>query len=664
MRHHISGHHHHLLHCLRPATPVSQSTELLHPSLPQRGAGGDRGDSDRNTGCPRVIAFGPPAQRQRGESDTPGFRRGVRKAGIFISILLGASILIKLLSLADETIAWRHSHAFVHKSRLLSKFRALCESHACHQYAWELQSSVDATRNPCHSLYDYVCGRWRHGGNAVQSVRSVAEGRLMQQAQLSALSLNDSAVTSDATSEKVAGLIRSCIQARRDPSELAAFLRERGVLPYHWNGPQGLLDTLVNLSVKWDIHIWFYLHVVSAYNFIPVVSIRRSQPLDEWTGRFRKTGKTKKYKRHIERVLRTLGLANESLDEAVMRVSSMDALVSQMLQSADAEPDSGALVVDIETMAETYTPAVTAHMWLGALQANEILGLNISRESLVEVQSSRVLRLVNTLFNFGNHMQEYIAEHIAYRVFIDIGWMVDDSYSVVHGRSVQFTTDRITTRCLRQVEKMTGVAWFSLLTTFHKDDHLLSSVLNLAVPPNIAAAITVPSEVSFSEDVLPPLQSSFFADWLTYKKTRHELASAGLYNILRLNGVEAGAWYRDMNLTVEPLVFSYPFFHSQLHPVVNYAGAGRLLARASLGFASPSATTSTAEHRAVAIALHALRNTPVGRGYPSSNIQDELFFMASCYAVCDAGHAARQMCDEPVKRLQSFRTAFTCTLPT
>ncbi|KAH9367037.1 hypothetical protein HPB48_021929 [Haemaphysalis longicornis] len=78
-------------------------------------------------------------------------------------------------------MAFRHGHMSVRNNPSLSKLRAVCHSQACQQYTSELQSSLDARVNPCHSLYGFVCGRWRRGG-AVMSTRKAAEARLLRQA--------------------------------------------------------------------------------------------------------------------------------------------------------------------------------------------------------------------------------------------------------------------------------------------------------------------------------------------------------------------------------------------------------------------------------------------------------------------------------------------------
>ncbi|KAK8770514.1 hypothetical protein V5799_013021 [Amblyomma americanum] len=593
---------------------------------------------------------------------------GVRKAATFVAILLGAAMLIKFMTFADETLASRHTHVFVRDSQLLSTLRAVCDSHVCQRYSWELQASLDVSRNPCHSLYDFVCGRWRRAATA-PSVRESAENRLLTQAMLSVVTANSSDRAPDVVSETVTGLVRSCLHARGDPSELVGFLSRRGILPYKWRGPYGVLKNLVDLSVNWDIHVWFDLSIAVQDTATPIVHIRTSAAFEEWIKVFKKMGRTEKYKRNLENTFRLLGLRNEHLTAALHRASIMNTLVSAVLRSARRAPDSGPLALNIGQIAATLTPAVPATAWLGALRAVVSSLANISEETFVHVKSSRVLRALNSLFEFGKNRQEHLAEHIAYRTFVEIGWMVDERNSTM--RPFQLSPENLETRCLRAVEKMAGRAWYSLFPALPRE-RPQRDVLTLVQFINASAGnIGGPYGASVPADVLPPFQPSFFANWVAYREAKRDLESSGIYDILRIDRVEDRSWQRGQNWTVEPLIFSYPFFHTQLHPAVNFAGAGRLLARALLSLSPANVSAQEIEEKAVAAALRALHEspeTPDGRAaaLPNTTAVDELFFMASCYAVCDTediGHTARNMCDGPAMRLRSYAAAFGCKPP-
>ncbi|KAH7959157.1 hypothetical protein HPB49_009086 [Dermacentor silvarum] len=650
-----------------------------------------RGDGDRQPGAPQVAVV--PSWRNLGRLDLepddaaineqPRDRlldrvvnhsltllRGARKAATFVAILLGAAMLIKFMTLADETVAARHSPVLVHGNELLSTLRAVCDSHACQRYAWELQASLDVSRHPCRSLYDFVCGRWRRGA-AVPSVREMAEARLLKEALNTVLASNTTpSVSPDTVSDRVAGLVSSCLRAKRDPNELRAFLRKRGVLNHQWrSSPHAVLSTLVDLSLNWDIHVWFQLRIDSYENKSTTVFIGRSNSLHKWADVFRKTGKTKKYKAGVERAFRILGLLDEEVATDMVQKESMDALVSALLKSSEVVPERGPLDSHLATMAERLTPAVSAKAWVDALRATVPPAVNISEKTFVRVESTRVLHTLNSLLEFGSRRQNDVAGYIAYRVFVEIGWMVDGSNSTVRDRPLHFMPARMTNRCLREVERMTGLAWFSLLTAPHVEGHFTREPLALILPDWASStSIGGPADASVDLGDLPTPRPSFFAEWLAFKEAKRELTSSGLYDILRIGGVQGGFWHRERNLTVEPLVFSYPFFHSQLHPVLNYGGAGRLIARALLGLVSPNTSAKATEEMAVSMALRALRDTLGSHvnAFTNSAAVDQLFFMASCYAVCDAEDAAgtaRHMCDAPVMKLRAYRTAFGCSSP-
>ncbi|KAH6933493.1 hypothetical protein HPB50_015580 [Hyalomma asiaticum] len=593
--------------------------------------------------------------------------RGARKAATFLAILLGAAILIKFMTLADETLVVRHSPVLVHGNELLSTLRAVCDSPACQRYAWELQASLDVYHNPCRSLYDFVCGRWRRG-TALPSVREMAEVRLRKEALQSVLASNFTQTASpDDVSDRVAGLVSSCLRARRDPSELRAFLRDRGVLPHQWrSSPHALLTTLVDLSLNWDIHIWFMVRINMHENASAMVHIGPSNSLEKMTYTFKKIGKTRKYKAGVEGAFRILGLLEEEIPAAVARQASMEALVDSLVKHAGAVPETGPLQLRLEIMARTFTPAIPAKAWLDALRGAVPPTVSISEETFVRVDSTRVLTTLNNLIKFGSRRRDDVAEHIAYRTFVEVGWMVDDRNDSTRERPLYFMPARMMNRCLREVERMTGVAWFSMLTATHVEGHLIHDLLTSIVHDRYPSInIIGPSEVSVQMEALPPPQPSFFAEWVAFKEARHELTSSGLYDILRVDGVEGGFWHPERNLTAEPLVFSYPFFHTQLHPVLNYGGAGRLIARAVHSLASPNASAKAIEKWAVLLALRALRSTLGGHvdAFNNSAAVDQLFFMSSCYAVCGADDTARRTCDTPVMKLREYRSAFGCSDP-
>ncbi|KAH9380245.1 hypothetical protein HPB48_018211 [Haemaphysalis longicornis] len=363
-----------------------------------------------------------------------------------------------------------------------------------------------------------------------------------------------------------------------------------------------------------------------------------------------------------------LGIPQEQQQEAVSRVSSLENLVGAALGNSTANNEP--LVVSLESMAVLLTPSVRTASWLHALRSAQPPGVTITRNVPVYVDHPNVLQTINHLLDLGVRMQDAVAEHIAYRTILDVGWMVDDRNP--RRRKLYSALDAAAIKCLHHVKDMVGLAWFTLVPTADDDRSLARNILvSLRHTMQVPIEIVAPSESSVPSDLLPPPQATFFASWVAYKEARYELLSAGLYNIIGVDGVAEVAWNRELNLTVDPLIFSYPYFHSDLHPVINYAGAGRLMARAVLGLTASNASTMALEAAAVRAAQYALdesgkARTAPGAAYLNSTSVNELFFMASCYSVCstdDANKAAQRMCDEHVLERQSFITAFSCSLP-
>ncbi|KAH9367003.1 hypothetical protein HPB48_021513 [Haemaphysalis longicornis] len=283
--------------------------------------------------------------------------------GASICFILGATMVIKFLAIAEQGMAFRHGHMSVRSNPSLSKLRAVCHSQACQQYSSELQSSLDVHVNPCHSLYGFVCGRWRRGG-AVMSTRKAAEARLLRQALQSVMAVNVSEVESSAssTAQKVAALVHSCMYARRHPAELASFLRARRILPYRQRKPGDLLGILVDLSVNWDIHIWFQMRIILRSRNTPAVHIGRSQSLADWAAMVKGIRNTRKYNRGIEKVLGLLDLPREQQRETLSRVMALENLISAALGNSPVNEEP--LVDSLETMAALLTPRSTPrHGW-------------------------------------------------------------------------------------------------------------------------------------------------------------------------------------------------------------------------------------------------------------------------------------------------------------
>ncbi|KAH9380298.1 hypothetical protein HPB48_011288 [Haemaphysalis longicornis] len=380
--------------------------EALEPRQPEPEPGDDsgRGDGDRQ---PRVAVLGSLSSSLDLEGDEDGagperarecrFGRvgrrshtvltGLRKAAGLCGILVCAALMIKFLAIANKTMAARHGHVFVRKNQLLSTLRTVCDSPACQQYSWELQSSLDINCNPCHSLYGFVCGRWRRG-NTVPSMRKASEARLMREVLRSLLTVNAShGETATTTADKVAALVHSCLHGRRETAELAAFLRARGILPYRQRSPADLLAILVDLSANWGIHLWFELHMGSWSNGTPAVYIGRSKALAEWATMVKKIRKTRAHRRSILNTLKIFGLPLDQQPEAVGRVSSVDMLISAASVTINSTANTGPLVISVETMAVLLTPSIPVRAWLDALCSVQPPEMNTTRGTMVHIES-------------------------------------------------------------------------------------------------------------------------------------------------------------------------------------------------------------------------------------------------------------------------------------
>ncbi|KAH9367038.1 hypothetical protein HPB48_021928 [Haemaphysalis longicornis] len=407
--------------------------------------------------------------------------------------------------------------------------------------------------------------------------------------------------------------------ARRHPAEDASFLMGAEDPAYRQRKPGDLLGILVDLSVNWDIHIWFRMRIALRSRNTSAVHIGRSQSLADWAAMVKGIRNTRKYNRGIEKVLGLLDLPREQQRETLSRVMALENLISAALGNSPVNEEP--LVDRLETMAALLTPSIHATSWLDAVRSVQPPGVNITLGVPVRVVHPSVLRALSHLLDLGPRMQDAVAEHIVYRTILEVGWMVDDR-NRRHQR-LDSKPDTAAVKCLHHVKNMVGLAWFSLFPASNGDRRVKLSVLGSLRPTlQLLTGIAAPSESSIPADVLPPLQASFFANWVTYKQARLELLSRGLYNVLGVDGVADGSWNQELNSTAEPLIFSYPFFHSDLHPIVNYAGAGRLLARSVLGLTMSNAFLSL-EAAAVKAARHALEESGETTDWPQRSFLEQ-----------------------------------------
>ncbi|EEC20223.1 hypothetical protein IscW_ISCW015434 [Ixodes scapularis] len=303
--------------------------------------------------------------------------------------------------------------------------------------------------------------------------------------------------------------------------------------------------------------------------------------------------------------------------------------------------------VKAEAEERLYEQALTTALWSSATSAHR----------------SVAGKIVDYLLSLNSDIEEGLALSVGLRVIQEIGWMAHKDIDI-HLRDT--APYRFTRRCQHQVEQMVGVAWFSLLSLPEGDNGLIkriqSALQEIGLPHGPAEGI-LKGPWDLPSLLLPVQRETFFGNWMAYTQLHWNLTKNR--NIMRMNSYQDWTW--KFNVTVTPLIFSFPFYHKDMPSAVNYAGAGRLLARELLRAAQgPAQLQLTTDTRSLLASLTAYRQeskTPrFSLGQPHGNTKDQLFFVASCYALCSADQngAARRACNAPVKGLPDFRAAFQC----
>ncbi|KAG0414114.1 hypothetical protein HPB47_008754 [Ixodes persulcatus] len=544
----------------------------------------------------------------------------------------------------------------------LFQLSSSCHEVACHKYARELGTSLNQSIDPCENLYDFVCG-----GRKTSSVRAEAEERLYEQALTTAL-WSSATSAHRSVAGKIGALVRSCLAiSTHGLNELVQFLKDRH-LPWPYHPKLNLLSILVDLSVNWNIHVWFEVVVPSTLDKNgsvqrPTIEFRNSAQLQAWFKTLSSLGHTPQHEDYLRRIFKLLGISKSRTRKMIPTIKAMDNLINNVLLPASVREHPKAMVLSFENMSRNLTPSVSTANWIFLLSGCALWAGPFSASDLVRVKNPSILLAVDYLLSLNSDIEEGLALSVGLRVIQEIGWMAHKDIDI-HLRDT--APYRFTRRCQHQVEQMVGVAWFSLLSLPDGDNGLIKriqSVLQEIGLPRGPAEGSLKGPWDLPSLVLPDQRETFFGNWMAYTQLHWNLTKNR--NIMRMNSYQDWTW--KFNVTVTPLMFSFPFYHKDMPSAVNYAGAGRLLARELLRAAQgPAQLKLTVDTKSLLASLTAYRQESktmrFSLGQAHGNTKDQLFFVASCYALCsaDQGGAARRACNAPVKGLPDFRAAFQC----
>ncbi|CAN7994116.1 unnamed protein product, partial [Ixodes hexagonus] len=447
------------------------------------------------------------------------------------------------------------------------------------------------------------------------------------------------------------------------------FLKERH-LPWPHRPTLNLISILVDLSVNWNVNLWFEVVIPSTPPNKndsaqgPIIQFRNSAQLLAWFRTISAFGQTPQYEDNVRRTLEIFGVSKSGRRRIVPTIKAMDNLINTVLLPASRREQPGSMVLSIKNMSSQLTPTVSSATWVLLLNEYVLWAGPFSASDLVRVENPSVLRATDYLLSLNPDIEDGLALSIGQRVVQEIGWMAHKDIGVGFSGAA---AHRFTRKCQIQVEEMVGVAWFSLLSLPDGDGGLIKriqSVLQESGLPSRPAMNWLKGPWDLPLLALPDSRETFFGNWMAYSHLRWNLTKSR--NIMKVNSNRDWIW--GSNVTVDPLIFSFPFFHEDLPGAVNYAGAGRLLANELLRVILGRAQLKRAmDSRSLLTSLTAYRQDSgipgFGLGDLRGSTTDQLFFVASCYALCsvDQDNAARNACNGPVNGLPDFKTAFQCS---
>ncbi|XP_070376927.1 uncharacterized protein [Dermacentor albipictus] len=605
-----------------------------------------------------------------------------------------------------------------------TKWRANSTWHA-------IRTSINKSQDPCEDFCGFVCDGWKHQYHLL-SVMDAAEDTMYERG-LNAIKLasleshNQAQCASSAISveKKVAALARSCVELSESSlQDLRTFMFERH-LPWPEKSRWDPLAILLDLSGKWNVHLWFQVNIrlspLRVGSIEPVLKIVPSAAFRSWMATMRAfaghpTGSASSLRdrRYVRKMLQLFDGSESASGEIVSTIDAMNKLTLQTLGPAMYVPEPRIVRTAIRNLTETATLRIgTGHLVL-LLNEHFTWARRFSPRDIAQVENLGLLRSVLYILGLEAETQEALTLSLGLRVAHELGWMAHREIADVTLELAGLPPH--TRRCLVQIESTVGVGWLGLFPKHREAEFFVRDVRDVLIDAVArrskaflqlrahSTAIPLNSD-SFLASVLPEPsgRARFFVDWLSLMAGRWRLQEREVTNVLKSGSLLSHRFSFQGALALAEDYFVFPFYHSDLPPAVNYGGAGRLIAdevlrglfhelahnqshnrnnRGRTGFYQHSNYTLPShwppyhvDTKALLAALSAYRLAVVqdlstAHARLSSLSRDRLFFVSSCYALCSSSHYvdplygdARRRCNEPVMQLSEFAAAFRCKVP-
>ncbi|XP_065288187.1 uncharacterized protein [Dermacentor albipictus] len=340
----------------------------------------------------------------------------------------------------------------------------ICDRESCLEYSQLLRASLADSLNPCHNFYAFVCHGARYPGGTDASILSLTRARLIDAVLEEWLRDNHTLREGRVPGKSLwAGkLLQMCVgqhESGADSSlaELQRFMLERNLTWPHANDSVGLanrdtLGTLVQLSLFWNVDVWFSLRVleVSASAGRPTFRFGRSESYLEWEEKRKAFLKNNTYNRLLETFISAFGVSEAGhVKNIADRLRALEEEISGILATSPTRVrHSGPRVLKVSEMQPNGS---SAHAFDWAAIIAEAFGTGTSEfaNDAVVVKNSSLLNGVNTLLQLNANKANIYALVISWTVARDLGSFVHAGLSQAYGM-----TDRnVAERCILRLDQ-------------------------------------------------------------------------------------------------------------------------------------------------------------------------------------------------------------------
>ncbi|XP_064487899.1 neprilysin-1-like [Ornithodoros turicata] len=499
--------------------------------------------------------------------------------------------------------------------KILSKRLAqaiLCNNDICAAHGNALKAALSNVVQPCDNFYEYVCGGWQPKQKAASSVQ---EDMLWN----AVLQYTQELRTEISLPARLYNVCMRTTAASNDDRD--KFLQFMKMMQMSWpEEPRGGLspfDLLVNLSVNWNMGLWFDVHVIRRSGSLPMVHVDQGSIGLPWVQRQSDIVKQRLYETYVKQYVAVLGRTD--MLETSLNITQLeeDEATVLLILASEAEEDRREVTFPIAGIS-SVTESVSVEHWLSTLNALYHPIFNFTASDIACVQNVARLKAVDMI----------LTSIPTGRLMNVIGWTFVQKYALLallgfpqagilmYGSAEEYESRKFLF-CFENIQKSYGllsVIGF-LNTNFGKEqrqkvDQLIQSVKNSSEQLisnsswidnatkstaarkllGIVTDLWPGGDILGSSDALagyykefPSVNSSFFDSYLATAKTVRALLGheriQEIYSKFTFTRNSMIRYSHVMNKVFVALhAVEFPFHHHHGTPAMNYGGFGQYYA--------------------------------------------------------------------------------------